>query len=298
MKLLYPLAKRFIAGYDFNSAKKNIDGLLREGYEVSIDYLGELSESEDDCIIAKNQYLHILDIYKDKKIDISIKPTQLGLLIDRERALSSLLDIVIRANEYDHTVRIDMEDSRVTQETIGLCMEIFNSWKVGYAIYLGDMPFIDAKAAGIALQANLFRTSEDINKFIKTKAVSIRLVKGAYKEDSKIAHKKENEIRSCFFDYAARLRASKAVTPAIATHDESLLDDINELIPDANTFFDYEFLYGIRRDLQKKYKKDGKRVRIYVPFGKDWFPYVFRRLREWKNLKFIIKNIYKEWKNE
>ena len=299
MKLLYPLAKRFIAGHSFESARENIDELLNEGYEVSIDYLGELSKTENDCIRAKNQYLDVIAAYAGKEIDLSIKPTQLGILINESLALDSLLDIAIQASYAGHTIRLDMEDSKVTQATIALCMEAIKSWKGGYCVYLGDTPFTGGHSAvGIALQANLFRTDTDITKLINQKVISIRLVKGAYKESASISYQKDYEIQAAFFDYAARLRSSKSKRPAIATHDELLLEDIEELIPDAKAFFDYEFLYGIRRDLQKKYKTEGRKVRIYVPFGKDWLPYVLRRLKEWKNLKFVIKNIYKEWKNE
>ena len=125
--------------------------------------------------------------------------------------------------------------------------------------------------------------------------VSVRLVKGAYKEDKGIARQFAEHTKASFFDYAARLYSNKANKPAIATHDEELLDDINELIPNSSEFFDYEFLYGIRRDVQKKCKLEGKRVRIYIPFGTEWLPYTIRRLKEWKNLKFVIKNIFKEW---
>jgi len=146
---------------------------------------------------------------------------------------------------------------------------------------------------GVAIQANLYRTEKDL-AILMDKDVSVRLVKGAYKESGDIARPFDSHVRASFFDYAARLYANKANKPAIATHDEELLDDIEELMPNPS-YFDYEFLYGIRRDLQKKYKKDGKKVRIYIPFGTEWLPYTIRRLREWKNLKFVIKNIFKEW---
>ena len=100
-------------------------------------------------------------------------------------------------------------------------------------------------------------------------------------------------IGSSFFHHAATLYSSKASKPAIATHDEELLQDIKGLIPDSN-YYDYEFLYGIRRDLQRRYKEEGHRVRVYVPFGTDWLPYCVRRLKEWKNFKFVLINVIKE----
>ena len=276
MKLLYPFAKRFIAGHDFDSAKPKIEQLMDDGYEVSIDYLGELSKTFEDCAKAREQYLEIIDFYKNKKIDISIKPTQLGLLISKNLAYSFVWDVVERASKYEHTVRLDMEDSNVTEETIQLCLKIKSS-----------LPNV-----GVALQANLYRTEIDITDLIK-KGVSVRLVKGAYPENNKIARQNVFDIGACFFDYAARLYSSKANKPAIATHDEELLEDIQELIPNPS-YFDYEFLYGVRRDIQKALKNKGYRVRIYIPFGRDWFPYCLRRLKEFKNLKFIIKNLFYE----
>jgi proline dehydrogenase len=172
-----------------------------------------------------------------------------------------------------------MEDSSVTEQTINLC---------------NAMKELKLNNTGIALQSNLFRTPKDLLKLTENK-VSIRLVKGAYVENQEIAHQKDFEIGAAFFDCAAHLYSHKAHKPAIATHDEELLEDIEELIPQPN-YFEYELLYGIRRDLQEELKNKGYTVRIYVPFGKDWLPYTTRRLKEWKNLKFVIRNIFKEWK--
>lgn len=277
MKFLYPFARRFIAGHNFESAKPKIEELMDKGYEVSIDYLGELSETFDDCVRARSQYLEIIEFFKNKKIDISIKPTQLGLSINRHIAYSFVWDIVERAAEYNHTIRLDMEDSAVTTKTIELCLKIKS--------YFPNI--------GIALQANLLSTDVEITDLIK-KGVSIRLVKGAYKEKPQIAMQEKSQINTAFFDYVARLYSSKANKPAIATHDEELLGEIQELIPNPS-YFDYEFLYGVRRDIQNTLKNKGYRVRIYIPFGEDWLPYCLRRLKEFKNLRFVIKNVIKEW---
>lgn len=276
MRILYPLAKRFIAGHSFDSAKPAIDRLMDEGYEVSIDYLGELSKTVKHSLEARRQYLEIIEYYKDKQIDISIKPTQLGLSISQSLAYNSVCDIAEQALKYNHTIRLDMEGSAVTQKTIDLCLKVNDLF-----------PNI-----GIALQSNLYRTEQDIIKLIN-KNISIRLVKGAYKENEIIAHQGKFEIGGCFFAHAAHLYSEKANKPAVATHDEELLEDVEELIPDPK-YFDYEMLYGIRRDLQKSLLSRGYRVRVYIPFGEDWLPYTLRRLKEWKNLKFVIKNVFKE----
>ena len=277
MKLLYPFAKRFIAGHDFESAKPKIRKLMDDGYEVSIDYVGELSKTIEDCFEARRQYLEIINYYKDKNIDISIKPTQLGLSISQSLAYNLVCDIAEEALKYNHTIRLDMEDSAVTQKTIDLCLKV-------KALF----PNI-----GVALQSNLLRTGDDLKTLID-KGISIRLVKGAYQESEKIAYQTLAAIGGSFFHHAATLYSSKAHKPAIATHDEELLEAVEDLIPDAD-YYDYELLYGVRRDLQKKLLNCGYRVRIYVPFGTKWLPYTLRRLKEWKNLKFVFINVFREW---
>ena len=278
MKILYPLAKRFIAGHDFESAKPVIQKMIDDGYEVSVDYIGDNSSTYLQCRKAYKQYLQIIRELEDCNLDISIKPSQLGLNIHPYLSYIFLNNLARKAARLGHTIRLDMEDSSVTELTRNLAISLHEKH--------GNV--------GVAIQANLYRTEQDL-KILIEKGVSVRLVKGAYKEDEEIARQFEEHTRASFFDYAARLYSNKANKPAIATHDEELLDDINELIPNSNEFFDYEFLYGIRRDLQKKYKDDGKKVRIYIPFGTQWLPYTIRRLREWKNLNFVIKNIFKEW---
>jgi|TARA_R110000744_G_scaffold4733_4_gene16884 proline dehydrogenase len=279
MNILYPLAKRFIAGSNFESARPVIESLIEEGYEVSVDYLGELSKTRDDCDRAAEQYIKIINFYKKTPLDISIKPSQLGLLIHPLISYEHLDKIAKLAKKHKHTIRLDMEDSKdfKTDLTRNLAMSLNKKY--------GNV--------GVAIQANLFRTEEDL-KILIDHHVSVRLVKGAYRERDEIAHHNEIDVAAHFFHYAATLYSRKAEKPAIATHDEELIEDIQELIPNPK-YFDYEFLYGIRRDLQKSLLKNQYKVRIYVPFGTDWFPYTLRRLREWKNLKFLIKNIFKEW---
>jgi proline dehydrogenase len=277
MKILYPLAKRFIAGHDFDSAKPAIEELMGKGYEVSVDYVGELSETVEDCDKAKIQYIKIINFYRKKKIDISIKPSQLGLLINPTISYTYISYLAKLAKMRGHTIRLDMEDSNVTELTRNLAISLNNRY--------GNV--------GVAVQANLIRTEKDLAMLIENN-VSIRIVKGAYKETPEIAYQNKLEVESWWFHYAAELFSKKANKPAVATHDEELLEDIEELIPDPK-YFDYEFLYGIRRDLQKKFKDNGYKVRIYVPFGENWLPYTLRRLKEWKNLKFVFLNILREW---
>ena len=297
MKLLYPLAKRFIAGHDFESAIPVISKLIWDGYDITIDYLGELSKTEEDCQKATQQYIDIIEYYGalHVPIDISIKPTQLGLLLDKTDCEVRLIDLVTRAYVYGITIRLDMEDSNVTQDTIDLCLRLHK-----------EHPNI-----GIALQANLYRTDQDLTYMMK-KNVSVRLVKGAYKEDINIAYQRKDLLHDVFLKQALRLVSDRCRSyyhykndtspiPSIGTHDEQLLDDILGYLNRFNVAKDdlfIEMLYGIRRDLSFSLKKQGYCVRLYVPFGEDWLPYTLRRLREYKNLKFIISNIIKEMWNE
>ena len=297
MKLLYPLAKRFIAGHDFESAIPVISKLIWDGYDITIDYLGELSKTEEDCQNALRQYVDIIEYYGaiSTPIDISIKPTQLGLLLDKVECEVRLTDLVARAYEYGITIRLDMEDSSVTQDTIDLCLRLHK-----------EHPNI-----GIALQSNLYRTSKDLN-YLLEKNVSIRLVKGAYKEHINISYQRNDLIYDQFLKQALMLISDRCRSyyylkndttpvPSIGTHDEDLINDILSYLPRIKiekTDLFIEMLYGIRRDLSSSLQKEGYCVRLYVPFGTEWLPYTMRRLREYKNLKFIISNIIKEMWND
>tara|TARA_B100000959_G_scaffold253533_1_gene284470 strand:+ start:270 stop:1166 length:897 start_codon:yes stop_codon:yes gene_type:complete len=293
MKFLYPLAKRFIAGHDFDSAIPVISKLIIDGYDITIDYLGEISKTDEDCDKAVRQYIDIIEYYALVKypLDISIKPTQLGLLLNKYKCYERLNDIVHRAYLHGMTVRLDMEDSAVTQDTIDLATKLRKHF-----------PNI-----GIALQSNLYRTEKDLS-LMMDKEISVRLVKGAYKEHITKGYKRKDLIHDTFLKQALRLVSDRCCSyyhykndttpiPALGTHDEQLLDDILGYLNRFNVKKDdlfIEMLYGIRRDLSSSLQKQGYCVRLYVPFGEDWLPYTLRRLREFKNLKFIISNIVKE----
>ena len=289
MKLFYPLAKRFIAGHDFDSAKPVIADLMEQGYGVTIDYLGELSKTIDDCEKATKQYLDIIEYYKNSSIDISIKPTQIGLKLDREKCFELLLKITSQARQYGITIRLDMEDFSVTQDTIDMCLRI---WKKNPNI-------------GIALQSNLYRTTNDLPKLM-SRGISIRLIKGAYKEDITKSYQQNNLKVKSFLRLAQTLLSNNGksyfhflnnVKHAIGTHDETIIKSIKTQLPVfkvKQTDFQFELLYGIRRDLSFSLLKEGYNVTLYIPFGEEWLPYTLRRLKEFKNLRFVIFNILKE----
>ncbi len=293
MKWLFPLAKRFIAGHDFDSAIPVISNILNDGYDVTIDYLGEISKTEEDCEKALKQYCDIIEYYALIRypLDISIKPTQLGLLLDKENCYARLNEIVHRAYLDGMTVRLDMEDSTVTQDTIDLAVKLRKQFP----------------NVGIALQSNLYRTHKDLTNMMEQK-ISVRLVKGAYKEHINKSYKQKFLIHDIYLQQALRLVSDRCRSyyhfknditpiPAIGTHDERLIDDILGYLTRFNVKKEdiyIEMLYGIRRDLASSLQKQGYCVRLYVPFGTDWLPYTLRRLKEFKNMKFVITNVIKE----
>ena len=277
MKLLYPFAKRYIAGDDFESAQLTANELITNGFEFSFNYVGEYSKTIDEATAARNQYLEILNYYQNKKIDLSIKISQFGLLISPENCESLLQQIVEKAYNYGHTVRFDMEHSIITDKTLDLCLKLNQKYP---------------ETMGVALQARLFRTKDDMKELMNNN-ISVRLVKGAYIEKESIALKSYQEIQENYLQLIELLGTKMDRRCAVATHDETILKDILSK-PDADRF-DYEFIYGIRRDLQQSFKDQGQKVRIYLPFGENWLPYTWRRLREFKNLTFVVRSIFKEW---
>jgi proline dehydrogenase len=198
-----------------------------------------------------------------------------------------------KANVFGMNIRLDMEDNSLIQDTVDLCLHLNKKH--------GNV--------GVAIQTNIFRTKNDIVNLM-SKNISLRLVKGAYKEDIDIAYQNQEQIERLFIQNAFtilsdrcrtyyHLKDTNKVVSAIGTHDEKILKEITKNMGAFNITkedVDFEFLYGIRRDLSQRMKDEGYKVRLYVPFGTEWLPYTLRRLREYKNLMFVAKNIFKEWK--
>ena len=276
MKLLYPFAKRYIAGDDIRSAQRTANALSNDGFSLSFNYVGEYSKTLDEAIAAQNQYFEILNNYQDTKIDLSIKISQFGILISQTDCENLVEQVVEKAHNFGHTIRFDMEHSKITDKTLDLCLKLNQKYP---------------KTMGVALQAKLFRTEDDMKECMNNN-ISLRLVKGAYIEKESIALKSYQKIQENYLRLIELLGTKMDRRCAVATHDETILNDIFSK-PDANRF-DYEFIYGIRRDLQKSIKDQGQKVRIYLPYGENWLPYAWRRLREFKNLTFLVRSIFKE----
>ncbi len=276
MKLLYPFAKRYIAGDDIRSAQRTANALSNDGFSLSFNYVGEYSKTLDEAIAAQNQYSKILNNYQDSTIDLSIKISQFGILISQTDCESLVEQVVEKAHNFGHTIRFDMEHSKITDKTLDLCLKLNQKYP---------------ETMGVALQAKLFRTEDDMKECMNNN-ISLRLVKGAYIEKESIALKSYQKIQENYLRLIELLGTKMDRRCAVATHDETILNDIFSK-PDANRF-DYEFIYGIRRDLQKSIKDQGQNVRIYLPYGENWLPYAWRRLREFKNLTFLVRSIFKE----
>ena len=280
MRILYPFAKRFIAGEDRATALKNIKFLYDQGFLCTVDVLGESVHSEDQAIAAKNEYLALLKDIETfhRPVDISAKVSALGMDISYDLCKKNVEELIDGA--YHHTVRLDMEGSDLTERTLKLGLELQN----------------DHKNLGVVVQSYLRRTERDIQSVIE-QGVSTRLCKGAYKEPETLAYQSMDEIRENFLKQAFRL-LKEGNLPAIATHDEFLIEQIIAFIKTENIprdSFYFELLYGVRRDIQKALLNKGYQVRIYVPYGKAWLPYTLRRLAERKeNIIFVVKNLFQE----
>ncbi len=280
MHPLYPIAKRFIAGEDLETAAKAIRRLIRAGFYASVDILGENVHDARQAEGARDAYRDLLKTADDlsPSLDISVKLTLLGLEVNRELCRTLLEDLLRQAGP--HTVRLDMEGSALTQATLDLCKETHPKFA----------------NLGQAIQAYLFRSEKDVGELIE-RGISVRLCKGAYKEPASIAYTSMDDIRRNFLALARPL-LKEGRQPAIATHDEYLLKEILAFVEREGISpedFYFEMLYGVARDLQRQIRDKGYRLRVYVPYGQSWLPYTLRRLAEKKeNVLFVVKNIVKE----
>lgn len=280
MHLLYPFAKRFIAGEDLPAVIQSLKVLDGLGFQSTVDYLGEHTLTEEQAEQSKREYLDLLREANQisQTMDFSIKLSQVGMEISPALCKRNVEELLKNAGR--HTARFDMEGSETTQRAVDLCLELRQTYK----------------NLGIALQAYLFRTQTDIETMIQN-GISVRLCKGAYKEKSAIAYQSMDDIRGNFLKLAFLLLKEGAV-PAVATHDEKLIREILKFIVrekiDSRSFY-FEMLYGVRRDLQRFLLEQGYQTRIYVPYGKAWLPYTLRRLAERKeNILFLVKSLFRE----
>ena len=275
MKVLFPFAKRFIAGIDINDSSVVFQDHLDSEYVVIANLVGENTQSKETIYSTCKDYSDLMNRFKRPDFSISVKLSSIGLDVSYEECQTNLSKLASIALENQQIIRLDMEDSNYTSKTIELTQSINKE-------LLGSI--------GITLQANLFRTKDDLDDLLES-GISIRLVKGAYKENGNIAFTELDAIRERFIEYSSKLILDTNTKHSIATHDEVLLNEMKSREEMINHRF--EFLYGVRRDLQKNFKQDYE-VGIYMPYGKEWLSYTLRRLKEFKNIKFVARNLIKE----
>jgi proline dehydrogenase len=259
------LASRFVAGDTLDSAVQAASTLNGDGFSVSFDLLGEAVTDAASAQAASEEYLQCLDRIEseDLRANISIKPTQLGLAIDVELARDAVVRLGRRAEQIGTTVTIDMEDSRYTEDTVRLFEEC--------QAVCGNL--------GIALQSYLHRTPRDLARLMPLGG-HIRLCKGAYVESHEVAFTTKSDVDDAYADGLRALMETMTTKPAIATHDGALIDLTRDLADDRDGPFEFQMLYGVRPELQRSLIADGFEVRVYVPFGSQWYPYLTRRLAE------------------
>ncbi len=281
--LLRGLTQRYVAGEELGDGIVVAETLNTQGLLVSLDHLGESVTNPAAARRAVGAYVDALEALAAEQVEgnVSLKLTQLGLDLSRELCVAHLRKILERARELDTFVRIDMESSAYTQRTLEVHQEL---WNGGF----GNV--------GIVLQAYLYRTAADVERAIEM-GVQVRLCKGAYLEPSRVAFADKAEVDANY----ARLMEQLLVAghhPAIATHDERLINRVLEIArvekitPDR---FDFEMLFGVRRDLQLRLVNGGWRVRVYLPYGQEWYPYLVRRLAERPaNIGFFARSLMAE----
>ncbi|MBM3817544.1 MAG: proline dehydrogenase [Acidimicrobiia bacterium] len=276
-------ARRFIAGDTIEEAIEASRRLQARGFLLTLDYLGESVRTPEEAAAATREYVRLIDVIVASGIErnVSLKLTQLGVDVDRATAVDNLRRILDPAARHGFFVRIDMENSRYTDVTL----DVFETlWEQEY------------RNLGVALQAALHRTERDVRR-MNALGARVRLVKGAYKEPASVAYQKQSEVQEAFIRLV-RLLLDEGTYPAIATHDPASLDATTAHARERGITSDrYEFqmLYGIRRDLQASLVGEGYRMRVYVPFGRQWFPYFMRRLGERPaNVTFVLSSLLRE----
>jgi proline dehydrogenase len=277
------MSRRFVAGEQLDEALDTIRELNAKGIMATLDLLGENVHSEAEARQAGADYEAILDRLAAAGLNanVSLKPTQMGLDLGDDLATEIIAGVVAKAKQHGNFVRIDMEGSAYTQRQL-------DQFKKLLAEYGRDH-------VGIVLQAYLFRTADDVEEMIRLGA-RVRLCKGAYKEPAEIAYPDKADVDANYVRLAKRL-IQDGHYPGIATHDEAMIKAVKDFVAEegiARDRFEFQMLYGIRRDLQETLVKEGYNMRCYVPYGTQWYPYFMRRLAERPaNVWFLMSNMLK-----
>lgn len=277
-------ASRFVAGETLDTALDAVRQLNSKGISATLDLLGESVRNEQEARESARAYIQMLDRIQSAKLNanVSVKLTAMGLDVSEDLCVANMQNILDRAREHSSFVRLDMESSEYTQKTLDLFYERL------YPSYRGNV--------GIVLQSYLYRTASDVEEANKANA-RVRLCKGAYKEPPSVAYPDKKDVDESYLR-CMRSLLTNGHYPGIATHDEAIVRETKRFVRESDIKtdqFEFQMLYGVRRDLQEKLVKEGYRMRVYVPFGTQWYPYLMRRLAERPaNVAFITGNIVKE----
>jgi len=285
-KIVWLFSKPYISGESVDDAMRVSKALNAQGIKVTIDVLGEFIKTLDEAEQNKQEYLQLIESAEQNKLDgnYSVKPTMFGLLIDPETCYQHILEIVAKAASYNNFIRIDMEDS----QCVDLEIELFRKIKKEFP-----------KNVGLVFQSYMKRTLQDLKELMDIHTdetpLNYRLCKGIYVEPPEIAYKKYQEINDHFLEYLEFIFQNN-MYPGIATHDKPLVQGAYKLIEKYNVpkdKYEFQMLYGVTPDLRKSILKKGHTMRVYVPFGKEWFGYCTRRLKENpKMASYIIKALF------
>jgi len=275
------MSRRFVAGETLDEAIAAARKCNELGMAASLDYLGENVSTTTDAQRARDAYLEVFDRIASEKLNanVSCKLTQLGLDLSAEFCEGLVLSVVERAAGYDSFLRVDMEGSIYTQRTVELVKRIRTR----------------SPAVGTVIQSYLYRSEGDIQDLLAY-GCRVRLCKGAYKESAEVAFERKQEVDANYIRLMQMLLAS-GLYHAIATHDPHMIAETIRWAARkqiSKNDFEFQMLYGIRTDLQRRLVNDGYGVRIYIPYGRDWFPYFMRRLAERPaNVGFLLRNFFR-----
>lgn len=273
-------AARFVAGADLSAAIQVIRNLNDEGFSVTIDHLGEFVHEKREAEEMARHCIQAIEAIANEKLDsqLSLKLTSMGLDIDRKFALEQMRNILDCAREKDVFVTIDMEDYERCEATL----DIFEELKKEY------------DNVGTVIQAYLYRSDEDLDR-LNPYHPNLRLVKGAYKESPKVAFPDKKDVDENFKKLIRKHLLNGNYT-AVATHDDAIIEFTKKFVKEnhiSREQFEFQMLYGIRTERQKEILREGYRMRIYVPYGEDWYGYFMRRLAERPaNVAFVLKGVF------
>jgi len=276
------MSSRFVAGMEIADALRAAESLNEKGITATLDSLGESVSNPDEAHRAADTYHQLLDAIQSHRLNanVSVKLTQMGLDLDPELTYDIVAKLVAHAASTGNFVRIDMEGSEHTETTVEMVRKL-------HAIHPGNV--------GIVIQAYLYRSEKDLHTLL-AEGIRVRLCKGAYQEPPNIAFAEKKDVDENFLKLT-RILLNSSIYHGLATHDEKIIEATRHFLRERKfdpKRFEFQMLYGVRRDLQKSLVRDGYNMRVYIPFGTEWYPYFMRRLAERPaNVVFLAKNFFR-----